>query len=178
MTGPAPKPISSSRSVRNMAASARFVRCLPNSYSVRHRSLRTILITAKVRRWLASAVLLRCRAPCRRRARPAATGAPLDEHFEQARCEQAAAEAETVSLERAASAARGEANRLHAEQAAAAQAVEAAEARITAADARLALLRPSLPRIAENSPRTAPGCVPLRGPRDHVAQAAASSPCR
>jgi septal ring factor EnvC (AmiA/AmiB activator) len=53
--------------------------------------------------------------------------------------DQAAAEAQTARLENAAANARGEAERLNAQQAAAAQAIEAAEARITAADMRFRL---------------------------------------
>jgi len=59
---------------------------------------------------------------------------PLDHQLNQARAEQAAAEAEATKLEQTAARAKGEAERLHAEEAAAAQAIEAAEARITAAD--------------------------------------------
>lgn len=70
--------------------------------------------------------------------RPVAT--PLDVELQRARAEQAAAEAETIRLERAASSARNEADRLRARQAAAARAIEAAEARITAADTELNLL--------------------------------------
>jgi len=66
-------------------------------------------------------------------------GEPLDAALRQALAEQAAAQAETEKLEKVASQARTEADRLHAEQAAAAQAIEAAEARISAADARLEL---------------------------------------
>jgi septal ring factor EnvC (AmiA/AmiB activator) len=66
-------------------------------------------------------------------------GEPLDAALRQALAEQAAAQAETDKLEKAASQARNEADRLHAQQAAAAQAIEAAEARISAADARLQL---------------------------------------
>jgi septal ring factor EnvC (AmiA/AmiB activator) len=66
-------------------------------------------------------------------------GEPLDAALKQAQAEQAAAEAETATLEKAASQARTEADRLHAEQAVAAQAIEAAEARISAANARLHL---------------------------------------
>ncbi|MFL6722005.1 MAG: murein hydrolase activator EnvC family protein [Sphingomonas sp.] len=64
---------------------------------------------------------------------------PLDAALKQAQSEQAAADAETARLEKAASQARTEADRLHAEQAAAAQAIDAAEVRISAANARLRL---------------------------------------
>jgi septal ring factor EnvC (AmiA/AmiB activator) len=57
----------------------------------------------------------------------------------QARAEQAAAQAETARLEKAAGNARGEAARLRAQEAAAAQAIEASEARITAADVQFRL---------------------------------------
>src|SRR3954447_9964110 len=62
---------------------------------------------------------------------------PLDRALQLAEREQAAADAQTQRLEQIASKASGEAERLHAEQAAAAQAIDAAEARIGAADARL-----------------------------------------
>jgi septal ring factor EnvC (AmiA/AmiB activator) len=64
---------------------------------------------------------------------------PFDAALKQARSEQASAEAETERLEQAASKARNQAERLRADQAAAAQAIEAAEARITAADMQLRL---------------------------------------
>ena len=66
-------------------------------------------------------------------------GVPLDQALKSAETEQAAADAESAKLERAAAAARTEADRLHAEQAAAAQAIQAAEARISAANARVRL---------------------------------------
>lgn len=64
---------------------------------------------------------------------------PLDNQLRRARAEEAAAEAEAARLEKAASQAKGQADRLHAEQVAAAQAIEAAEARIIAADVRVRL---------------------------------------
>jgi len=64
---------------------------------------------------------------------------PLQEALQQARAEQASAEAETAKLERAAANARNEADRLRAQEAAAAKAIDAAEARITAADAQFRL---------------------------------------
>ena len=66
-------------------------------------------------------------------------GQPIDATLKAALAEQAAADAETARLEKAASQARTTADRLHAEQAAAAQAIDAAEARISAANARLQL---------------------------------------
>ena len=66
-------------------------------------------------------------------------GVPLNRQLQQARSEQAAAENEAARLQRAADKARGEVERLRAEQAASAQAIEAAEARITAADMQLRL---------------------------------------
>ena len=66
-------------------------------------------------------------------------GEPLDAALKQALVEQAAADAQTAKLEKAASQARTTADQLHAEQAAAAQAIDAAEARISAANARLQL---------------------------------------
>ena len=66
-------------------------------------------------------------------------GLPLDAALKAALAEQSSADAETARLEQAANKARTEAERLHAQQAAAAQAIEAAEARISAANARLLL---------------------------------------
>ena len=66
-------------------------------------------------------------------------GLPLDAALKQALADQASADAETANLEKAASQARTEADRLHGEQVAAAQAIDAAEARISAANARLQL---------------------------------------
>jgi septal ring factor EnvC (AmiA/AmiB activator) len=71
-------------------------------------------------------------------------GEPLDAALRRARTEQASAEAEAAKLEQVASSARGDAARLRAEQAAAGQAIEAAEARITAADMQFRLLSASL----------------------------------
>jgi septal ring factor EnvC (AmiA/AmiB activator) len=62
---------------------------------------------------------------------------PLDAALQQARAEQATAEAQTRRLEKIAAGAQSEAARLQARQAAAANAIEAAEARISAADALL-----------------------------------------
>jgi len=64
---------------------------------------------------------------------------PTDDELRQARTEQAAAEAEVAKLDQAALQARDEASRLRAQQDAAAQAIEAAEARITASDVQLRL---------------------------------------
>jgi septal ring factor EnvC (AmiA/AmiB activator) len=64
---------------------------------------------------------------------------PVDSQLQQARAEQAAAEKEAARLEQAAAKARDEVGRLRAEQAASAQNIEAAEARITAADLQLRL---------------------------------------
>jgi len=75
---------------------------------------------------------------------PAQDGEPLDLAVTRARAEQAAAEAQAANLERVASQAHGEVERLQAEQAAATQAIEAAEARITAADVQFRLLSASL----------------------------------
>src|SRR6476659_11301549 len=66
-------------------------------------------------------------------------GQPLDAPLRAALAEQASAEAQTEKLQRAAEQATDEADRLHAQQAAAAQAIDAAEARIGAANARLQL---------------------------------------
>ncbi|MEA3057607.1 MAG: murein hydrolase activator [Sphingomonadales bacterium] len=66
-------------------------------------------------------------------------GVPLETQLRQARAEQSAAEAEAARLEQISAKAIGEAARLRAEQAASAQNIEAAEARITAADTQLRL---------------------------------------
>ena len=67
------------------------------------------------------------------------TGPTLDAQVMAARAEQRAAEAQAARLEKVASNARDQAVRLRAQQAAAAQAIEAAEARITSADAQARL---------------------------------------
>ena len=74
----------------------------------------------------------------------AAASAPIEpqlpspgEQLQRARAEQAAAEKEAARLAQAATKARSDLERLRAEQAASAQAIEAAEARITAADLQL-----------------------------------------
>jgi len=67
-------------------------------------------------------------------------GSNLNDALKQAQKEQAFAEAETARLEKIAGGARDEAARVQARQAAAAQGIEAAEARITAADANLRLV--------------------------------------
>ena len=69
---------------------------------------------------------------------------PQDAQLRAARAEQAAAEREAARLEQAASTARGTAADLQSRQAAAAQAIEAAEARITVADAQLRLVSATL----------------------------------
>jgi septal ring factor EnvC (AmiA/AmiB activator) len=101
--------------------------------------LRTTLIIAKVEAMRGALfILLLC--PLLAASALAQGGArPLDAALQSARGEQAAAEAEAARLEKLASQARGDADRLQAQQAAAAQAIEAAEARITTADAELRL---------------------------------------
>lgn len=66
--------------------------------------------------------------------------APLAAALAQARAEQASAEAQTRRLEQLAGRARGEAAKLQARRAAAVQALEASEARITAADTQLRIV--------------------------------------
>ena len=66
-------------------------------------------------------------------------GPPLDTALKKAEAEQAAAEAQTAKLEQAVSQAKSKAERLQSEEVAAAQAIEAGEARITAADDRFQL---------------------------------------
>ena len=80
---------------------------------------------------------------------PAPTGSEsLDAQLKGARAEQAAADAELARLKQVAARAHNDAERLRAQQAAAAQAIEAAEARITSADAQARLASASSPRIA------------------------------
>ena len=67
-------------------------------------------------------------------------GETLDSVLQRARAEQGSAQIEARRLEQVAAKARNEVDRVHARQAAAAQAIEAAEARITAADANLRLV--------------------------------------
>lgn len=64
---------------------------------------------------------------------------PLEQSLQQARAEEAAADREAARLEQAAANAKDDAARLEGQQAAAAQALEAAEARITGADAQYRL---------------------------------------
>lgn len=71
-------------------------------------------------------------------------GMTLDAALREARAEQASAEAQAARLGRIADQARGEAAQLQAREAAAAQALQAAEARITAADAQLRLISATL----------------------------------
>ncbi|HEX6073426.1 MAG TPA: peptidoglycan DD-metalloendopeptidase family protein [Sphingomicrobium sp.] len=76
---------------------------------------------------------------------PAQTqGEMLDAALRNARAEQSAAEAEAARLERIAAGQQDQAARLRARQEAAAKAVDAAEARITAADAELRLVSANL----------------------------------
>ena len=70
--------------------------------------------------------------------------APVDLQLRQARTEAAAASAEELRLEKAAANARDEVTRLRAKQMAAAQSIEAAEARITAAGAEVRLVEARL----------------------------------
>lgn len=70
-------------------------------------------------------------------AQPPAT--PLEQALKEARAEQASAEAETRKLEQVAEQARGESERLRAREQAAARAIDAAEARISAADVQYRL---------------------------------------
>jgi len=64
---------------------------------------------------------------------------PVYSAVQQSRAEQFAAEAETAKLEQVASRAKGQAERMRADEVAAAEAIDAAEARITTADTELHL---------------------------------------
>ena len=125
---------------RDLAAPAGHGRCLPSNCSARPRSLRTTPIIAKVSAMRASALLcilsplLAASAAC-----AGVAGSRSMTRSKQARSRTGLGR----SADGAAGAgriagARDEAERLHAEQAAAAQAIDAAEARISAADAQLA----------------------------------------
>lgn len=70
---------------------------------------------------------------------PSQQAIPLDAQLRRARAEQAAAERDAAKLDAAAHRAQGDLARLRAEEAASAQAIEAAEARITAADVQVRL---------------------------------------
>jgi len=83
---------------------------------------------------LLAPLLLAASAPVQPQAEPA------DAALQSARAEQFAAEAETRRFEKIAAGAQNEAAKLKARQAAAASAIEAAEARISAADAQLRLV--------------------------------------
>lgn len=87
---------------------------------------------------LAAPLLLAASAPV------VPAGETLDAALGRARTEQASAEAEARRLDQIAGKAQSEAARLQAQEAAAAQGIEAAEARITAADAELRLVAASL----------------------------------
>jgi murein hydrolase activator len=76
---------------------------------------------------------------------PAPTGSEsLDAQIKGARAEQAVADAELARLNQVAAKAHNDVERLRAQQAAAAQAIEAAEARITSADAQARLISSSV----------------------------------
>jgi septal ring factor EnvC (AmiA/AmiB activator) len=77
----------------------------------------------------------------------------LDVELRRALAERASAEAEAAKLEQAAGKARGAAEKLRTQQAAAARAIEAAEARITAADTQLRLIAATLVRQRERLAR-------------------------
>src|SRR6476469_9649265 len=138
-TSNAPMPTCSCPSVPRPGRTFWFGQCLPSNCFAQPRSLRTIPIIAKdraMRGWILALIACPLLAASAL-AQPVAT--PLDATLKAAEVEQASAEAQTRRLEQIASQARGEADRLHAEQAAAAQAIDAAEARISAANARLQL---------------------------------------
>src|SRR3954468_6253683 len=114
--------------------------CLRSNCSARPQSLRTTLIIGKgsrMRRFALSVIALPLLVAASAPVPPLAT--PFNADIRRARAEQAAASAETAKLEKAAGQARDEATRLRAQQTAAGQAINAAEARITASDAELRL---------------------------------------
>jgi septal ring factor EnvC (AmiA/AmiB activator) len=81
-----------------------------------------------------------------------ASGPPLESSLKQAQAEQAAAEKQAARLEAAALKAKGEAARLRAQQEAAAQQIDAAEARITVAERQVEL---AAARMAQGEKRLA-----------------------
>jgi septal ring factor EnvC (AmiA/AmiB activator) len=83
---------------------------------------------------------------------------PIDVHVQQARSEAAAAAAEQQRLEKAAAQARDDVTRLRARQLAAAEAIEAAEAEISAADAEALLIQA---RLASQRQRLAAKQAPV-----------------
>src|SRR3954447_19840264 len=93
-------------------------RCSPSNCFAQPRSLRTIPITAKDKAMRGAAFALLLCPLLAASALAQSLGQPLDVQLKQAQAEQAAADAQTARLEKAAAQARSEAERLHAEQAA------------------------------------------------------------
>ena len=115
-------------------------RCWPSNCSGRHRSLRTTLIIAKVSAMARLALLLLLARCCGgERARAATAAEPLDAALQRARAEQARRAGDRAARADRATG-RSRSWPAPAERAAAAQAIEAAEARITAADAQLRIV--------------------------------------
>src|SRR5579884_1852105 len=114
-------------------------RCSPSNCSGRRPSLRTTPIIGKVRGVRIAIALLALPLLAGASAPMQPGGPSLNGELRQARAEQAAAEKEAARLEQVAAKAQGELRRLRAEQAASAQAIDAGEARITAADVQLRL---------------------------------------
>src|SRR6478672_3042035 len=110
------------------------VPCSQNNCFVPPRSLRTTPIIGKDSMMRAVLALFLC-PMLAGSALAQDVGTTLDAQLKAARTEQAAADIETHRLDRLAGMAQNEAGRLRAQQAAAAQAIEADEARITSADA-------------------------------------------
>lgn len=108
----------------------------------------TILIIAKTElvllRLAVSSLLIAGSAAIAASAPVGRAALPVDVQLQQARNDAAAAESEQRRLEAAASRARGQSERLHAQQLAAAQAIAAAEAQISAADAQARIAQAQL----------------------------------
>src|SRR4051794_29448406 len=131
-------PICCCRSGRQPGRTCWSAPCSPSNCSGRPRSLPTTLIIGRAEAMRPIALALTTLPLLAASSAPAPPQGPaIDVSLSQARAEQAAAEAEAAKLERAADRARGQAERLRAQQLAAAQAIEAAEARITTSDAEL-----------------------------------------
>jgi murein hydrolase activator len=90
-------------------------------------------------------------------------GEPLDVTAARAQAEAEAAEAQAAKLQKAADAAKDEAGKLRASQAAAAQQIEAAEARISAADANARLISAELAARRERLTREQAPAASLLG---------------
>src|SRR5437764_14202979 len=121
-TSSAAPPTCSCHSVRQPGRICWSERCSPNNCSAQRQSLRTTPIIAKVSAMRGAALTLLLSPLLAASALAQDAAQPLDATLRQAEAEQASAEAQTARLEQVAAAAKSQADRLHAQQAAAAQA--------------------------------------------------------